>query len=84
MIMKQNLTVLMTAAAIAAACSGADDKTFKTDTLGITVTPEENREYSYTDKKAGYWYGTTHQDSTEWWSGWNMAKRGFWQIIPSG
>ena len=75
MIMKQNLTVLMTAAAIAAACSGADDKTFKTDTLGITVTPEENREYSYTDKKAGYWYGTTHQDSTEWWSGWNMAKK---------
>ena len=75
MIMKQNLTVLMTAAAIATACSGADDKTFKTDTLGITVTPEENREYSYTDKKAGYWYGTTHQDSTEWWSGWNMAKK---------
>ena len=73
--MKQNLTALMTATAIAAACSGADDKTFKTDTLGIPVTPEENREYSYTDKKAGYWYGTTHQESTEWWSGWNMAKK---------
>jgi len=43
--------------------------------LGVKVTPEENREYSYTDKKSGYWYGTTHQTATEWWSGWNMAKK---------
>ncbi len=46
-----------------------------TDTLGIQVSPEENREYSYTDKKAGYWYGTTHQETPEFWSGWNMAKK---------
>ena len=75
LIMTQNLTAIMAAAAIVAACSGAEDKALKTDTLGIEVTPEENREYSYTDKKAGYWYGTTHQETAEWWSGWNMAKK---------
>lgn len=51
------------------------DQEFKTDSLGVEVTAEENREYSYTDKQAGYWYGGTHQDSPEWWSGWNMAKK---------
>ena len=46
-----------------------------TDKLGVAVSKEENREYSYTDKKAGYWYGTTHQETPEFWSGWNMAKK---------
>ena len=50
-------------------------ETYITDSLGVSVTAEENREYSYTDKQAGYWYGRTHQDSPEWWSGWNMAKK---------
>ena len=45
------------------------------DTLGISVTPEENREYSYTDKKSGYWYGSTHQEDLQWYSGWNIAKK---------
>ena len=45
------------------------------DTLGISVTPEENREYSYTDKKSGYWYGSTHQEDLQWYSGWNNAKK---------
>lgn len=58
---------------VAASSCGKTD--FRTDGLGIPVTAEENREYSYTDKKAGYWYGTTHQESAEWWSGWNMAKK---------
>ena len=48
---------------------------YKTDSLGVEVTAEQNREYSYTDKQAGYWYGTTHQESPQWWSGWNMAKK---------
>ena len=48
---------------------------YATDAIGVIVTADENREYSYTDKQAGYWYGTTHQESTEWWSGWNMAKK---------
>ena len=47
-----------------------------TDTLGVEVTAEENREYSYTDKKSGFWYGMTHQEEQkEWYSGWNIAKK---------
>lgn len=46
------------------------------DELALEVKPEDNREYSYTDKKAGYWYGRTHQDeAVDWYSGWNVAKR---------
>lgn len=59
----------------AALCLSCSSETSYIDTLGVSVTKEENREYSYTDKKAGYWYGTTHQESLQWWSGWNMAKK---------
>jgi len=55
--------------------SCGNDSTYLTDSRGIEVSPEENREYSYTDKQAGYWYGRTHQEAPEWWSGWNMAKK---------
>ena len=48
---------------------------YATDAIGVTVTSDENREYSYTDKQAGFWYGTTHQETPQWWSGWNMAKK---------
>ena len=49
---------------------------YLTDSLGVEVTAEENREYSYTDKKSGFWYGMTHQEETrEWYSGWNIAKK---------
>ncbi len=65
--------ILAMAAAIT--CSCTEDQTYKTDELGIDVTPSENREYSYTDKKAGYWYGNTHQEELQWYSGWNMAKK---------
>ena len=63
------------AIAAAVSCSCACESTYKTDEIGINVTPSENREYSYTDKKAGYWYGTTHQEELQWYSGWNMAKK---------
>ena len=45
------------------------------DSLGIEVTAEENREYSYTDKQSGFWYGSTHGGDLQWFSGWNMAKK---------
>ena len=54
-------------------CGGTDE--FKIDSLGVTVGADENREYSYTDKKAGYWYGRTHAEAADWYSGWNMAKK---------
>ena len=64
----------MAAAAVITSACCTDG--YKTDEIGINVTPSENREYSYTDKKSGYWYGRTHQDEPqEWYSGWNMAKR---------
>ena len=72
---KKFITGLATAMALLAGCSDADNKVLTTDEIGVAVSAEENREYSYTDKKAGYWYGTTHQESPEWWSGWNMAKK---------
>lgn len=68
----KRIIFLLAASAIMASCS---QEKYRTDEIGITVSPEENREYSYTDKKSGYWYGRTHQTSTEWWSGWNMAKK---------
>lgn len=45
------------------------------DNLSIDVPTDNNREYSYTDKKTGYWYGRTHQDNPEeWFAGWNLAR----------
>ena len=53
-----------------------NNKEYLTDSIGVEVTTEENREYSYTDKKSGFWYGMTHQEDTrEWYSGWNIAKK---------
>ena len=66
---------LAAAMIIAPSCSETEEKWLTSEDLGIEVTAEENREYSYTDKQAGFWYGTTHQESPQWWSGWNMAKK---------
>ena len=63
---------IMAAAAAMLSCTSGNHKT---DTIGVEVSAQENREYSYTDKKAGYWYGRTHQESLDWYSGWNMAKK---------
>ncbi len=70
--MKLKTSTLIIAAALASSCS---NDAYLTDSLGVQVTKEENREYSYTDKKAGYWYGTTHQKDLQWYSGWNIAKK---------
>lgn len=46
------------------------------DKMGIDVTPGENREYSYTDKRSGYYYGRTHESHFgAWHAGWNVAQR---------
>ena len=66
---------LICMAAAAAVLSSCESKGFRTDELGVNVSAEENREYSYTDKKAGYWYGRTHTEAADWYSGWNMAKK---------
>ena len=69
------IPITLCAAALALAASCGSHQEYKTDTLGVEVTAEQNREYSYTDKQAGYWYGTTHQKELQWYSGWNMAKK---------
>lgn len=71
--MRHKTLVVMTSVMVW--CSACTPASFKTDSLGVEVSSEENREYSYTDKQAGYWYGTTHQETAQWWSGWNMAKK---------
>ena len=72
--MKSKVFITLAAAAIMASACG--QKVYKTDSIGISVTADENREYSYTDKKSGYWYGRTHQEKAqEWFAGWNMAKK---------
>ena len=70
--MRIKIATLM-AAGITMVCSCNGE--YHTDSLGVSVTPEENREYSYTDKKSGYWYGDTHSVASQWYSGWNIAKK---------
>ncbi len=42
--------------------------------LQINILPQNAREFSYTDKKDGYFYGNTHSDSTyAWHMGWNIG-----------
>lgn len=57
------------------ACTEKTESVSPLDSLGIEVSSVENREYSFTDKKSGFWYGTTHQDSVFFWSGWNISKK---------
>ena len=72
MIMKLEVMTLLAACTLmAASCN----QKYHIDSLGVEVTPEENREYSYTDKKSGYWYGNTHSVASQWYSGWNIAKK---------
>ena len=71
--MKLKLTTFMAIALAFSSCGEKDE--CKIDSLGVPVGADENREYSYTDKKAGYWYGRTHVEAADWYSGWNMAKK---------
>ena len=74
--MKLKISALITAlTAMTTACSVPGAEEYLTDSIGINVNASEDREYSYTDKKAGYWYGNTHSVAPQWYSGWNMAKK---------
>ena len=42
-------------------CYKMPEPVMTVDKMGIDVTPGENREYSYTDKRSGYYYGRTHE-----------------------
>lgn len=46
------------------------------DRLGIGDSAAENREFSYTDKQTGYFYGRTHADGNDaYFAGWNVAAK---------
>ncbi len=50
------------------------------ESLAISVTPDENRQYSFTDKASAYFYGRTHQDQADdWFFGWNVATKRIFQ-----
>ena len=40
------------------------------DSMGISVPADCQREYSFTDKKAAFWYGMTHTDN---WDNWHAG-----------
>ena len=62
------ISIMAACVILVSSCSGNGN--YHTDSIGVEVMAEENREYSYTDKQAGYWYGMTHQEETrEWYSG---------------
>lgn len=59
-----------------AACKQAPQPVINVDEMGIAVTADANREYSYSDKRSGYYYGRTHQPHfAEWYAGWNIKQR---------
>lgn len=70
--------------ALVAACTGSsllpenegELSRINVDSMGISVPADCQREYSFTDKKAAFWYGMTHTDNWDnWHAGWNIAKR---------
>jgi len=56
--------------------SAGTDATAVLDALAVPVTAAENREFSFTDKRSGYFYARTHQPVNDAvFSGWNIATR---------
>ena len=50
------------------------------ESLAMPVGVAENRQYSFTDKVSGYFYGRTHQEKADdWFYGWNVATKRIFQ-----
>jgi glycogen debranching enzyme len=46
------------------------------DELAVSVSPKENREFSFTDKRFGYYYARTHSEYNDnWFSGWHFNNK---------
>lgn len=71
-------TVAAGVAVMAMPCH-VDAKPLSIDEMGIVVPHNDSREYSYSDKAAGFYYGQTSVDDwNDWYAGWNIrAKRIF-------
>ena len=49
------------------------NNTFTQELSSLAITTKTNREFSYTDKKFGYYYGATHtKTKREYFTGWNI------------
>lgn len=75
--MKKTLFIATMIGTLLTSCNQAPTTpTMTVDKMGIAVTAEQNREYSYSDKRTAYYYGRTHQDHfAEWYAGWNIKQR---------
>ena len=69
--MNLNKSLLAIAAAVTlVSCNKPTAPVISVDTMGIEVAADANREYSYSDKRSGYYYGRTHQPHfAEWYAG---------------
>ena len=73
--MKKSLLALGILACLAS-CSTENIQPLTIDDLAIRVSKDENREYSFTNKRSAYWYSRTHQDHFGvWFAGWNISTR---------
>lgn len=74
--MKKAASVLLAASSfIMVSCSDNVGKLspLTVDELGITIPAAHSREYSYTDKNGGFYYGMTSTDDWgDWYAGWNI------------
>ena len=71
----KNLFIALLATMTLAGCNRDATPVISVDKMGIEVTPEQNREYSYSDKRSGYYYGRTHQPHfAEWYAGYYNKK----------
>ncbi|MGA7304186.1 MAG: amylo-alpha-1,6-glucosidase [Rhodothermales bacterium] len=71
------VVVILLLGLMSSGCAEAPSKSPRViDGLGIVVDSLQNREFSYTDKASGYYYGRTHRrDSSDWFAGWNVGRR---------
>ena len=73
----------VTAIGLACLCSCStpeekdDSEYLNLDDIAVQIAPGQSREYSYTDKRGGFYYGMTSTDNfSNWYAGWNVnAKR---------
>lgn len=73
--MKSILTLMLGLTLLTSCTSHEPEKTPLVDGMGISVSLSENREFSFTDKWSGYFYGRTHGNGDSWFSGWNISTR---------
>ena len=67
--------ILLCAQNVSAMQNENENKPFEIlDSLKVEVEPDENREFSFTDKESGYYYGRTHSFNPDFFSGWNVER----------